>query len=73
VNVIPVALEPGNQFLKSGNHVMQVVVETWPTDESQFARLGKKWERSGYLWGANVRSEPMALIVEGQPKLVECK
>jgi len=70
---VPVALEPASQFLKSGQHVMQVVVETWPTDEPQLARLRKKWERSGYLWGANVRSEPMPFIVEAQPKTVECK
>jgi len=73
VNVIPVALEPRNQLLKSGQHVMQVVVETWPTDEAQLEHLRKKWERFGYLWGANVRSQPMPLIVEAQPKLVECK
>ena len=70
---VPIALEPGNQFLKSGQHVMQVVVETWPTDEPQLDRLRRKWERIGYLWGANVRSEPMSFAVEPKPKVVECK
>jgi hypothetical protein len=70
---VPIALEPGNQFLKSGQHVMQVVVETWPTDEAQLDRLRKKWERIGYLWGTNVRSEPMPFAVEPKPSVVECK
>jgi hypothetical protein len=70
---VPIALEPGNQFLKSGQHVMQVVIETWPTDEAQLDRLRKKWERTGYLWDANIRSQPMPFAVEPKPKVVECK
>jgi hypothetical protein len=70
---VPIALEPGNQFLQSGRHVMQVVVETWPTDEAKLDHLRKKWERIGYLWGANVRSEPMPFVVESKPVVVECK
>jgi hypothetical protein len=70
---VPIALESGTQFLKSGQHVTQVVVETWPTDEKQLSRLRKKWERVGYLWDANVRSEPMPLAIETKPNVVECK
>ncbi len=70
---LPIALEPGTQSLKPGQHVMQVVVETWPTNDKQLNRLRKKWGGVGYLWDANVRSEPMAVVVETKPRLVECK
>jgi hypothetical protein len=70
----PIDLKPGTDlFLKPGQHVIQVGVATWPTDEKQLNRLRKKWEHVGYLWDDDVRSEPMALVVETKPKLVQCK
>lgn len=70
---VPVALEPGPQFVKSGSHVLQVVIETWPTEETSLERLRKKWERTGYLWADNIRSDPMAFTVATNPRLVECQ
>jgi hypothetical protein len=70
---VPVALEPGTQFVKSGDHVLQVVIETWHTDETSLDRLRKKWERTGYLWGDNIRSDPVPFTVAIKPNVVQCK
>ena len=70
---IPVDLNGTTQFLKSGEHVLQVVTETWPADEAQFDKLKRRWNNTGFLWGKNVRSEPMPFSVERKPNLVECK
>jgi hypothetical protein len=70
---VPVALEPGAKFLKSGDHVLQVVIETWPADQTVLDRLRKKWERTGYLWANDMRSDPMPLNVSTKPDVVPCK
>jgi hypothetical protein len=70
---IPIDLDGTTQFLKSGGHVLQVVTETWPSDEAQLDKLKKKWNTAGLLWGKNVRSEPMPFSLEKRPKVVRCK
>lgn len=69
----PVALGQGSQFLKSGKHVVQIVVDPWLGDDTQLERLRSKWKKSGFLWGSPVRSEPMPLEVDIEPKIVRCK
>ena len=70
---IPIDIDETTQFLKSGEHVLQVVTETWPSDEAQFDKLKKKWNDTGFLWGKNITSEPMVFSVEKRPHIVECK
>jgi hypothetical protein len=70
---IPIDLDGTTQFLKSGEHVLQVVTETWPRTEAQFHQLQKKWNGIGLLWDKNVRSDPMPFSVEKRPKVVQCK
>jgi hypothetical protein len=70
---VPVELEPGAKFLKSGDHVLQVVIETWPADQTVLDRLRKKWDRTGYLWANNMWSDPMPLNVSTKPDVVACK
>jgi hypothetical protein len=73
VNSIPIDLNSTTQFLKAGQHVFQGVTETWPGSEQQLERLKKQWANIGLLWDSNVRSEPMPLTIDKNPKLVECK
>ena len=69
---IPIARDESTKFLKPGGHVLQIVVETWPEEESQFDRLRKKWMKTGLLCGSNVRSEPESFEVQEHPKLEQC-
>ena len=70
---VPIDLNSTTSFLKAGEHVFQGVTETWPGNEKQFDRMRKKWANIGPLFGSNVRSEPMPLTVDKNPKLVDCK
>ena len=70
---IPIDLNSTTEFLKAGEHVFQGVTETWPGTEQQFERLTRKWKTVGVLWGKNVRSETMPLIIDKSPRLVQCK
>lgn len=70
---IPIDLDGTTQFLKSGDHDLQVVTETWPSDEAQFDKLQKKWNSIGSLWDKNIRSEPMPFSLEKKPKIIQCK
>jgi hypothetical protein len=69
----PIAIEPDSQFLKPGKHVLQVVIDGWPESEKQFDRLKKRWKDTGLLWGRPIRSEPMPIEIEQQPKITRCR
>jgi hypothetical protein len=71
--LFPVGLGRSDQFLKPGKYVMQIVVEAWRGENGRLGRLRDKWEKSGFLWGSPVESEPMPIEVEKEPKVVQCK
>jgi hypothetical protein len=70
---IPIDLNGTTEFIKSGEHVLQVVTETWPADEAQFDKLSRRWNHTGFLWGGNITSEPTPFSLERKPNLVKCK
>jgi hypothetical protein len=69
----PIALEESSQFLKPGKYVLQIIVDAWPGNTSQFEKLKGQWKSTGILCGPSVKSEPLPIQVEKEPKLVQCK
>lgn len=58
--------------VKSGEHVLQLEVSTWPNSKLLAEELGRRWQRSGCLWYESVRGAPIQFTVEKQRKVVDC-
>jgi len=67
-----VAIEQSSNFLKPGKHVLQIVVDPWLGNDTQLERLKSRWKKTGLLWGSLIRSEPMPIEIEIEPKIVRC-
>ena len=59
--------------VKSGEHVLQVVVPTWDESTKLAQELERKWRSQGSLWYKSIRSEPLAFTVEKEREVGECK
>ena len=70
---LPIARGDNREFLKPGDYVLQIVVGTWPGTTSQIERLRNKWKATGFLWGSSVKSEPMSIEINDNPKIVSCE
>ena len=59
--------------VKSGEHVLQVVVPTWDESAKLAQELERRWRSHGSLWYKSIRSEPLTFTVEKERKVGECK
>lgn len=59
--------------VKSGEHVLQVVVPTWDESNKLAQELERRWRSHGSLWYKAIRSEPLTFTVERERKVGECK
>jgi hypothetical protein len=58
--------------LRSGTHMLQVVVQTWPYSASNI-EWREKWNRTGYLWSDPLLSDPMPFGIAKNPIVADCK
>ena len=58
--------------VRSGEHVLQVRVSTWPESAELANELRRRWARIGYLWYDPITSVPMSFTVQKQRKVVDC-
>lgn len=58
--------------LRTGHHVLQIVVENWPYFASNI-EWRERWRSRGYLWTDPITSVPMRFVIERKPTTVECR
>jgi hypothetical protein len=58
--------------VRSGEHVLQVEVSTWPDSKASVGEMRHRWRRSGLLWYDPVTSAPRPFTVERERKVVDC-
>lgn len=58
--------------VRSGEHVLQVRISTWPESAELAKKLRRRWARIGYLWYDPITSAPMSFTVEKGRKVVDC-
>lgn len=59
-------------MIRSGTHVLQVVVSTWPESAERARELVTRWASSGSLWHTAIRSEPVVLQIDSQRSVEDC-
>jgi hypothetical protein len=58
--------------MTGGAQYLQVVIPKWSGSERQARFLRERWKKLGLLWSDAVRSQPLLITIEPQPKIVEC-
>lgn len=58
--------------VRSGKHVLQVEVSTWPHSKALAEELRRRWQFSGFLWSDPLISVPMPFTVKTQRNVVDC-
>ena len=58
--------------LRSGTHMLQVVVQTWPNPGASNVEWREKWRNRGYLWSDSLISDPMPFVIKKQPLVLKC-
>jgi hypothetical protein len=56
--------ETGKDKLRKGEHVLELIVPTWPVDRNRVAKVQSLWQRFGSLWTDPIMSLPMVFKVE---------
>jgi hypothetical protein len=69
---IGVRRDNSNKPVVAGEHVLQVVIPTWPGTPYQAKRLSNRWNKKGNLWVDTITSEPMVFEVKKEPLIENC-
>jgi len=59
--------------LRSGTHMLQVVVLTWLHARESNIEWREKLHPIGYLWSDSIRSEPMPFVIAERPSFSNCQ
>ncbi|MFY9570776.1 MAG: ankyrin repeat domain-containing protein, partial [Blastocatellia bacterium] len=59
-------------MIRSGMHVLQVVVGTWPESAESAKELAGRWASSGSLWHTQIKSEPVVVQVDSERSVEGC-
>ncbi len=59
--------------LRSGRHILQVVVLTWYHPRTSNIEWREKWSQRGYLWSDSVLSDPMPFVVPKRLSVSHCQ
>ena len=59
--------------VKSGQHVLQLVVQTWDESGKVAQETASRWHSHGSLWYRPLTSEPLTFTIEKERTVVECK
>ncbi len=70
---LAVRRRPGvRSTLGSGDHALQLLVETWPYYEDDAKVLRRRWRKHGRLVSLPILTEPVAFRIDPDPKLEDC-
>jgi hypothetical protein len=58
--------------VKSGEHILQVEVPTWPGSVKLAEKFRRRWQRQGMLWNEPAVSAPLPFHVAKNRLVVEC-
>jgi hypothetical protein len=73
-NSVVIPVFDAKEYLRPGKYLLQVRVATWYYPPEWRDTFRKQWSEQGYLWTADVISQPMPFEVErGRPKGPSCK
>jgi len=64
--------EAPSHMIRSGMHVLEVVVSTWPESAARAKELAARWANSGSLWYTSIRSEPVVVRVDSSRSVEDC-
>jgi hypothetical protein len=59
--------------VKSGEHVLQLVIPTWNESYKLAQEVERRWRSHGSLWSKPLKSEPLAFTVDKERTVIECK
>ena len=65
--------DKNGRSLRSGTHMLQVIVLTWPHARESNLEWREKLQHIGYLWSDSIRSEPMPFVIAERPSFSECQ
>jgi len=58
--------------VKSGEHVLQLVIPTWDESGKLGQEVANRWRSHGSLWYRPLTSEPLTFTIDKERKVVEC-
>ena len=58
--------------VKSGEHVLQLVIPTWEESAKLGQEVASRWRSHGSLWYQPLTSEPLTFTIDKERKVVEC-
>ena len=58
--------------VKSGEHVLQLVIPTWEESAKLGQEVAGRWRSHGVLWYQQLTSEPLTFTIDKERKVVEC-
>jgi hypothetical protein len=58
--------------VRTGSHVLQVRVVTWPESPELARKLRYSWRRYGFLWADMIEAGPMQFSIESEPNRHRC-
>jgi hypothetical protein len=59
-------------LLRSGSHVLEIRVGTWPGKQDLTKKLRELWSDRGYLWTDSITSQPMTFNIAKDRQVVNC-
>jgi hypothetical protein len=58
--------------VKSGEHVLRLVIPTWDESGKLAQEVAGRWRSHGSLWYQPLTSEPLTFTIDKERKVVEC-
>jgi len=76
--IVPIMVAPGQKgasgFLTAGRFSVEVTVDTSPVSKAgELQAAVERWRNTGYLWTRAVRSQPVLVDIDPNPKWRQCK